>query len=123
MPVASYRDLVLWQKSVALVTSLYRVTQGFPKEEIYGLTNQIRRAAVSIPANVAEGQGRLTTGEFKQFLGHARGSRFELESHVSIAKNLKYVSDKEAETIIEHIHELARLVNGLLNALNRTQAA
>ncbi len=79
----------------------------------------IRRAAVSIPANIAEGQGRLTTGEFKQFLGHARGSMFELESHALIACNLGYLSDQDTQKIAGQIHELGKLVNGLLKALDR----
>jgi len=71
--VRSWRELICWQKDIELVTEVYHLTQKFPKEEIYGLTSQIRRAAVSIPNNIAEGQGRLSRGEFKQFLGHARG--------------------------------------------------
>lgn len=114
MAVSSYRDLILWQKSIALVTDIYRITRTFPKDEIYGLTSQIRRACVSIPANVAEGQGRLSTGEFKQFLGHARGSMFEVESHTVIARNLGYLSEVDALDIVQRIHELGRLLNGLL---------
>jgi four helix bundle protein len=76
----SYADLKVWQKAIDLVTDVYKHTKLFPKEEIYGLTSQIRRAAVSIPCNIAEGQGRLTRGEFKQFLGHARGSLPELQT-------------------------------------------
>ena len=79
--VRSYRDLVAWQKAMALVTNVYRYTEPFPKAEIYGLASQLRRAAVSIPSNIAEGQGRASTGEFKQFLGHARGSLLEVETH------------------------------------------
>jgi four helix bundle protein len=82
----SYRDLVVWQKSMQLVTDIYRITKAFPKEEIYGLTSQIRRAAVSIPSNIAEGQGRRTSSEFHQFLGHARGSIMELETQILIAQ-------------------------------------
>jgi len=118
MAVTSYRQLIVWQKGVALVTDLYRVTQTFPKNELYGLTSQIRRSAVSIPANIAEGQGRLTTGEFKQFLGHARGSMFELESHTLIARNLGYLPEPESQKITAQIHELGRLVNGLLKSLD-----
>jgi four helix bundle protein len=122
MAVSSYRDLILWQKSVALVTDVYRLTRTFPKDEVYGLTSQIRRAGVSIPANIAEGQGRLSTGEFKQFLGHARGSMFELESHTLIARNLNYLSEESARSVVERIHELGRLLNGLLKSLERKAA-
>jgi four helix bundle protein len=123
MAIASYRELIAWQKSISLVTDLYRTTQNFPREEIYGLTSQIRRAAISIPANIAEGQGRLSTGEFKQFLGHARGSLFELESHTIIARNLGFLSESKATEVIGRIHELGRLINGLLNALEKRKTA
>jgi four helix bundle protein len=69
-----FRDLIVWQKAIAFVTEIYRATQSFPREERFGLTSQLRRAAVSIPSNIAEGQGRLTRGEFRQSLGHAKGS-------------------------------------------------
>jgi len=85
--VQSYRDLVVWQKSMALVREVYRYIQSFPKAEASGLTTQLRRAAVSVPSNIAEGQGRLSTGEFKQFLGHARGSLLELETQILIAQD------------------------------------
>ncbi len=123
MAVVSYRDLIAWQKSISLVTDLYRLTRCFPKDEIYGLTSQIRRAAVSIPANIAEGQGRLSTGEFRQFLGHARGSLFELESHTLIAQNLGYLPEQEANKIVARVHELGRVVNGLLKSLDRPKVA
>src|SRR5215813_936141 len=86
----SYRDLVVWQKSMRLVTDIYRTTTAFPKEEIYGLTSQIRRAAVSIPSNVAEGQGRRTASDFHNFLDHARGSLMEVETQILIAQDLQY---------------------------------
>ena len=121
MAVASYRDLIAWQKSITLVTDVYGLTRCFPREEIYGLTSQIRRAAVSIPANIAEGQGRLSTGEFRQLLGHARGSMFELESHILVAQNLGYLSNRDAHNFIARIHELCRLVNGLLKSLDRSK--
>lgn len=73
MPLRSYQELAAWKKSMALVREIYLCTQRFPREEVYGLTSQLRRAAVSIPSNIAEGQGRLTRGEFKQFLGQAKG--------------------------------------------------
>ena len=117
MKVQSYRELIAWKKAVDLVTELYRATQTFPKHEIYGLTGQIRRAAVSIPSNIAEGQGRLTRGEFRQFLGHARGSVFELDSQIMIAKNLDYLSPEQADQLFSMVHEVGRIVNGLLRSL------
>src|ERR1700758_1583568 len=89
--VQSYRDLVVWKKSMALVLNVYRYTQAFPKIETYGLTSQLRRAAVSVPSKIAEGQARLSTGEFKQFLGNARGSLTEVETQILIARGLGYL--------------------------------
>ena len=80
--IRSHRDLIAWQKAMVLVEDVYRITAVFPKEEIYGLTSQIKRAAVSIPANIAEGQGRRSKREFQQFLGNARGSLLELDTHL-----------------------------------------
>jgi four helix bundle protein len=110
-----FRNLVAWQKAIAFVTDVYRATKTFPKEELYGLTSQIRRAAVSIPSNIAEGQGRLTRGEFRQFLGHAKGSLAELETQLVISENLGYFNNPGP--LLEQLHEVARLLNGLLNSL------
>jgi len=110
-----YRDLMVWQKAMEMVTEIYRMTQAFPREEIYGLTSQIRRAAVSIPSNIAEGQGRLTRGEFRQFLGHAKGSLGELETQILIAQNLGYIQDPSP--LLNRVSDVARLLNGLLNSL------
>jgi four helix bundle protein len=85
-----YMDLIGWQKAMDLVTEIYRLTKTLPKDEIFGLTSQLRRAAVSIPSNIAEGQGRISKGEFRVFLGNARGSLSELETQIMIAKNLEY---------------------------------
>jgi four helix bundle protein len=117
--VQSYRELICWQKGIELITEIYSLTQKFPKEEIYGLTSQIRRAAVSIPSNIAEGQGRFSRGEFKQFLGHARGSVFELESQILIARNLGYISQEKAQCLLTRIAEVGRILNGLLKSLDR----
>ena len=118
MALRSYQELIGWQKGIELVTDVYRLTQKFPKQEIYGLTSQIRRAAVSIPSNIAEGQGRMSRGEFKQFLGHARGSVFELESQVLIARNLAYLNMEEGEFLLERIAEVGRVLSGLLKSLD-----
>lgn len=117
MTVQSYKQLIAWQKAVALVTDVYTATAVFPKGEIYGLTTQIRRAAVSVASNIAEGQGRGSTGEFKQFLCVARGSLFELETQFIIAVNLKYIAAKQGDGIGRQIMEVARIMNGLLKAL------
>jgi four helix bundle protein len=110
-----FRNLVAWQKAIAFVTDVYRATQSFPNEEKFGLTSQVRRAAVSIPSNIAEGQGRLTRGEFRQFLGQAKGSICEVETQLIIAQNLGYLIDPEP--LLEKLHEVARLLDGLLNSL------
>ncbi|MFY9561250.1 MAG: four helix bundle protein [Terriglobales bacterium] len=123
MPLAHYRELIVWQKGVALVTEVYRLTANFPKQEMYGLTSQIRRSAASIPANIAEGQGRSSRGEFKQFLGHARGSLYELETHILVAGNLSYMPASDGSRLIALIHELGRMLNGLLKSLDRVHAA
>jgi four helix bundle protein len=115
--VRSYRDLVAWKKSMALVANVYRCTQAFPKAEIYGLAVQLRRAAVSVPSNIAEGQGRISTGEFKQFLGHARGSLLEIETQISIAQDLGYLQPEYCERLLHQSAEVGRVLNGLIRSL------
>ncbi len=110
-----YKELIVWQKAMEMVTEIYKATQRFPKEEQYGLTSQLRRAAVSVPSNIAEGQGRLTRGEFRQFLGQAKGSLAEIDTQLMISANLGYLSD--SNSILERTAEVARLLNGLLNSL------
>ena len=90
MMVQSFRDLLVWQRAIQLSISIYRLTHGFPREELYGLTSQIRRSAVSVPSNIAEGHGRLGTGEYRQFLGIARGSNFELQTQIEIARAAQF---------------------------------
>ncbi len=90
--IKSHRDLIAWQKAVKLAEAVYQLTRSFPKEEVYGLTSQIRRCAVSIPANVAEGQGRRSKKEFQQFLGHARGSLLELDTHLELTLRFDYIN-------------------------------
>lgn len=114
----TYRDLVVWQKAMELVTEVYRSTAAFPKDEIYGLTSQLRRAAVSIPANIAEGQGRLTQGEFCQFLGYARGSLLELETLIIVASNLNYLETKQVAQLLSRTAEVGKMLNGLLNSIS-----
>ncbi len=113
----SYRDLVVWQKAKVLSVRIYRITEVFPKSEIYGLTSQMRRASVSVVSNIAEGQGRLTKGEFLQFLGNARGSLFELETQLEIALELRYVSSEVQKKTSEQMAEVRRLLIGLMDSL------
>jgi four helix bundle protein len=115
--VQSYRDLVVWKKSMVLVLDVYRSTQAFPKTETYGLVSQLRRAAVSVPSNIAEGQGRLSTGEFRQFLGNARGSLMEVETQILIAQELGYLERAQSQNLLAGAAEVGRILNGLLNSL------
>ncbi len=117
----SYRDLIAWQKAVQFVVAVYRVTASFPRDELYGLVSQLRRAAVSIASNIAEGQGRLTEGEFRQFLGHARGSCFEVETQFHIARDLGYLSQEQFGTMLRLSTDIAKLINALIASdLSRT---
>lgn len=111
----SYKDLLVWQKAIDLVTAIYVATRTFPKEELFGLTSQMRRAAVSIPSNIAEGQARPSRGEFRQFLGHARGSLAELDTQLIIAKNLGYL--RQPDALFSQLSEVSRMLSGLLSSL------
>ncbi len=117
--IQSYRDLFVWKKSMSLVLNVYKSTHDFPKTETYGLATQLRRAAVSIPSNIAEGQARLTTVEFKQSLGHARGSLMEVETCILLAQELGYLASDQSESLLAHTAEVGKILNGLLNSLLR----
>src|SRR6516162_8956483 len=119
--ISSYNDLVVWQKSVELVTEVYRATSTFPREETFGLTSQLRRSAVSVPSNIAEGQGRATKGEFIQFLATARGSLFELKTQVHIAGALGYLTTERTEELTLRADRIGQLLNGLLRSLGGTR--
>ena len=114
----SYRDLIVWQKSVELVSNIYVSTRAFPKEEMYGITSQIRRAGVSIPANIAEGQGRNSLGEFRQFLGIAQGSLAELETLLIISGNLQYLTPSGTNELLKKCEEIGRLLAGLKSSIS-----
>ena len=102
---------------MALVTSVYGLTKTFPREEIYGLTSQTRKAAVSVPANIAEGQGRRLSGEFQQFLATARGSLMELDTHLEVACRVGYINDEQHRAIQQDLNEVGRLLNGLMRSI------
>jgi four helix bundle protein len=108
-----YRDLIAWQKAKTLTVLVYRLTRTFPREEVYGLTAQMRRAAVSVISNIAEGQGKTTKGEFVLYLGHARGSLHELQSQAEVAAELQYISPED----LKRFEEVASHVQALLNRL------
>jgi four helix bundle protein len=113
----SYKDLVVWQKGIALAKLVYQLTKNFPSEEKFGLVAQMRRAAVSIPSNIAEGQARHTTGEFIQFILHAEGSVAELDTQLILSIELKFCRDVGAEAAFELIAELRRMLNVLRRKL------
>ena len=113
----SYRDLVAWQQAMDLVTAIYSVTKTLPKEELCGLTSQLRRAAISIPSNIAEGQGRRGAAEFRHFLRQARGSLMELETQLLIAERLTYLQTDTTRRILLHTADSGRVLNGLLRSL------
>ena len=102
-----------------LVTATYRATATFPKDELFGITSQLRRAAVSIPSNIAEGQGRLSEKEFRYFLGQARGSLMEVETQLQIAKNLGYLQKEPTDRLLEACAEVGRILNGLLASVSK----
>jgi four helix bundle protein len=118
MAVKHYRDLIAWQKGIDLVEAVYRLSAHFPKEELYGLTSQVRRAGVSVPSNIAEGQGRWTTGEFVQFLGVSHGSLCEMETQIHIAVRLGMVSQEDADLVLRLASEVGRIIHGLRNSLS-----
>jgi four helix bundle protein len=120
MGVKNYRDLIVWQKAMDLVTLVYQFTESFPQKEVFGLTNQVRRAAVSIPSNIAEGQGRNSNRDFRHFLSIARGSLQEVETQLELARRLGYLDEIDLINISESSCEVARLINGLSRALKDT---
>jgi four helix bundle protein len=118
MAVRSYRDLVAWQKAMDTVELVYRASERFPTSEMYGLTSQIRRAAVSIPSNIAEGQGRRGTKDFLKFLSIAYGSLLEVETQTQISERLGYLGHDDCNRLLDATAEVGRLLNGLMNSLS-----
>jgi four helix bundle protein len=113
----SFRELTVWQRSMKLATGIYRLTQGFPREETYGLSSQLRRAAVSIPSNIAEGHGRSRIGEYRQFLWIARGSNFELQTQLEIARALQMGDPKLLQESEALSQEVGKMIYALLDKL------
>ena len=113
----SYRDLTVWQRSIQLVTAIYQLTDKFPKSEMFGLVSQMRRAAVSIAANLAEGYARKHRAEYIQFVRISYGSGAELETHLTVAENLRFATGKETRKSKELLDETMRMLNKLLTAL------
>ena len=116
----TYEDLKAWRLAMDLVSEVYRQTQAFPKAELYGLTNQLRRAAVSIPSNIAEGKGRSSDRELVQFLNHARGSLYEFQTQIKIASRLNHLHASAANALDTQAAEVGKLLNGLIRAFRPT---
>lgn len=114
----THKDLDVWKKSIDFVTMVYEVTNGFPKSELYGLTSQLRRAAVSIPSNFAEGASRKEKIEFKQFLFIALSSGAEIETQIIIAFNLNYLEAADRDKIISELESIQKMLQGLIKSLN-----
>ncbi|MDD4672231.1 MAG: four helix bundle protein [Bacteroidales bacterium] len=114
----THHDLDVWKKSILLVTVIYKITESFPKSELYGLSNQIRRCAVSIPSNIAEGAARTSTKEFSRFLAISLGSIAELETQLIISKNLTYLSEIEFDKLISELIIIRKMTIGLKKSIS-----
>jgi four helix bundle protein len=112
-----FKDLVVWRKAMEMVTEVYKLTDSFPKREVYSLTDQIRRAAVSVPSNIAEGQAHHNNREFVHFLRHSSGSLAELETQLHIAERLGYADATSIEQILQRVNEVGRVLNGLIGSI------
>jgi len=112
-----YKDLIAWQKSMDLANAIYDATEAFPKRETCSLTDQMRRAAVSIPSSVAEGQAHFSRREFRRLLRHSSGSLAELETQILIAQRRSYLTESQAAELLKRTHEVGRILGGLLNSL------
>ena len=121
MSLNSYQDLIVWQKGMDLAEECYLVTRSYPRDEIFGLTSQIRRAAVSIPANIAEGWGRGTTGEYVHFLRIAQGSTKELETHLLLSQRVGLLSSETAQRGMQLVAEVSKMIISLIGSLQRRQ--
>lgn len=117
LSMANFKELLVWQKSINFVTEIYELTNHFPKDEMYGLTSQIRRASISIPSNIAEGNSRRSVADYLQFLKIARGSCAEVETQLIIAQNLKFLSEEHYLKLNQDIIEISKMLNGLINSL------
>jgi four helix bundle protein len=117
METRRFRDLQVWQRSMALAREAYAMTSEFPRSEMFGLTSQIRRCAVSVPSNIAEGRGRVTDKDFGLFLGHARGSLYELQTQVELASDLGFVDTARARLLLDEAARVARMLHTLLSSL------
>jgi four helix bundle protein len=118
MSTSSFRDLRVWQEAMKLTAEIYRSTTVFPRHELYGLSQQIRRAAVSVPSNIAEGKGHRSNKEFVHFLLHARGSLLELQTQLMIAEELQYIGKEEGRRLLGLADSVGRALSGLINSMS-----
>ena len=123
MSQSSYKDLIAWQKGMELVTMVYDATERFPSLEQFGLVSQLRRAAVSVPSNIAEGKAHYSNRDFVRFLRYARGSLAEIETQVLIAQQRKYLPASTVAKLTQHLDELGRILSGLINSLRERDPA
>jgi len=117
----SFRDLLVWQKGIVLVTEIYFLTNKFPKEELYALTSQIRRSAVSIPSNIAEGYGRRHKQDYVRFLEIARSSLYELQTQLEISKNVNYLTEEDFNKILGNCNELEKMLNSFIKTIAQSK--
>ena len=115
--MTSYKDLIVWQKSMNLATEIYKLIKKLPKEEIYSLSDQMRRAAISIPSHIAEGHERMSTKEYLYFLAISRGSNAELETQLQICMNLGYLKESETEEALKFCEEIRKMLNSIIYKL------
>jgi four helix bundle protein len=119
MPIHSYQELIVWQKAMDLTVQIYKITAKLPKEELFSLTNQMRRAAVSIPSNIAEGQARHSRKEFLQFIGIAKGSKAELETQLLLCQKIGYLIDTDISEAMNLLQEVGKMLNVLARKLRQ----
>ena len=122
MRTRHFTDLLVWQRAMGLVRSVYQATEQFPKHELFGLTSQLRRAAVSVPSNIAEGHGRLSDQLFRTFLAQARGSLFEVQTQLMLSNDLGYLQTQSLQQMLRECTEVTMMLNGLLKSLEKPRA-
>ncbi len=119
--MSNYRNLIVWQKAMTLVTNIYQITNSFPREEAFGLTAQIRRSAVSVPSNIAEGYGRSSDSELARFLNITAGSLYELQTQLEIARNIKYINEDDFNALYSATREVEVMLVSLINKVKQTK--
>jgi four helix bundle protein len=115
----NYRDLIVWQKAMDHCTAVYEATRLFPKDELFGLTQQLRKAVVSVPSNIAEGNGRGSTADYVRFLGYSRGSLFESQTQLEVGRRLGYIAENVTQPISDLSNEIERMLNSMISKLEQ----